>query len=91
MKLNIGKTRDVTFTRKKFLFNIYTNPATFIILTEAIKALGVIIDSEYLLINVLIIVFQIKLLGFLQSTAYRIFTPDCLLLLYFTLIRSKIE
>jgi hypothetical protein len=40
---------------------------------------------------VLIIFFQIKFFVLLQSTTCRIFTRDCLLLLYFTLIRSKLE
>jgi hypothetical protein len=94
MNLNISKTRVITFSRKTNTFLLKYKPRdSYITHTDCIKDLGVFIDSKlYFHCHVDYIFSQsIKLLGLIRNITFSFSTLDSLLILYFSLVRPKLE
>jgi hypothetical protein len=94
MRLNINKTRVMSYSRKTNVLSYeYQLCHTAIARTSSIKDLGVFIDSKLYFHNHVDSIFSecIKLLGLIRSITFRFASLDCLYALYFTLVRSKLE
>jgi hypothetical protein len=94
MRLNITKTRVVLYTRKtNFVSYEYQLRHVTITRISSIKDLGVFFDSKLHFHSHVAYVFSecMKLFGLLHSTNYRFVSLDCLYVLYFALVRSKLE
>jgi hypothetical protein len=94
MNLNTGKTRAITFSRKtNTLLLKYKLEDFYITRTDFIKDLGFCIDSKlYFHFHVDYIFSQsIKLLGLIRNITFSFSTLDSLLILYFSLVRPKLE
>ncbi|PNF39610.1 hypothetical protein B7P43_G10540 [Cryptotermes secundus] len=94
MKLNIAKTRVVSYTRNtNFLSYEYQLCHAIITRTSSIKDLGVFFDSKLHFHTHVNYIFSecLKLLGLIRSNTYRFSSLESLYVLYFTLIRSKLE
>jgi hypothetical protein len=94
MRLNIPKTRVMTYTRKtNFLSYEYQLCHVIITRTSSIKDLGVFFDSKLHFHEHVDYVFSdyIKLLGLIRSVTYIFSSLECLHILYFALVRPKLE
>jgi hypothetical protein len=94
MKLNIAKTRVVSYTRKtNFLSYEYQLCHAIITRTSSIKALGVFFDSKLHFRSHDVYAFSecIKLLGIICPINYRFSSLEYLYVLYLTLVGSKLE
>ncbi|PNF13713.1 hypothetical protein B7P43_G14358 [Cryptotermes secundus] len=94
VKLNIAKTHVVSYTRKtNFLSYEYQLCHAIITSTSSIKDLGVFFDSKLHFHTHVNYIFSecIKLLGLIRSITYRFSSLESLYVLYFTLVRSKLE
>jgi hypothetical protein len=94
MRLNIAKTPVVLYTRKTNFLNYgYQLCHATIARTSNIKDLGVSFDSKLHFQNHVYYIFSecINLLGLIRSITYRFSFLECLYILYFTLVRSKLE
>jgi hypothetical protein len=94
MRLNIVKTRVMTYTRKtNFLSHEYKLCHAAITRTSFIKDLGVYFDSKLHFHDHVDSIFSecIKLLGLIRSMTYGFSSLECLCTLYITLVRSRLE
>ncbi|PNF40690.1 hypothetical protein B7P43_G02183 [Cryptotermes secundus] len=94
MKLNIAKTRVVSYTRKtNFLSYEYQLCHAIITRTSSVKDLGVFFDSKLHFHTHVNYIFSecIKLSGLIRSITYRFSSLESLYVLYFTLVRSNLE
>jgi hypothetical protein len=94
MKLNISKTRVISFSRKtNTLFFQYKLCHSSITRTDSIKDLGVFTDSKLHFHNHVDYIFSqcIKLLGLVRAITFPFSSIGSLYMLYCTLIRSKLE
>jgi hypothetical protein len=85
MKLNIGKTRVIAFTRKKnILYYNYKISDSSVTGTETIKDLGMLLDSKLHFHAHVDYIFSksIKTPGLIQTVTYSVSTFDSLLILY---------
>jgi hypothetical protein len=93
-KFNINKTRPISFCRKTnlLLFDIKLCES-LITRTECIKDLGVLIDSKLHFHNRVDYIFSqtIRLLGLIRSVTFSFSSLQSLLMLYCTLVRTKLE
>jgi hypothetical protein len=94
MELNIQKTRIISFTRKtnSVHFNYYVSNA-IILRSDSINDLGVMLDSKlYFHRHVDFVHFQaLRTLGLIRYVIYNFSSLNCLVILYNSLIRSKLE
>jgi hypothetical protein len=94
MRLNTAKTRVVSYTRKiHFLSCNYQLCRATITRTSSIKDLGVFFDSKLHFHNHVHYVFSdcIKLLSLIRFITYSFSALECLYVLYFTLVRPRLE
>jgi hypothetical protein len=94
LRLNTAKTRVLSVIHKKnFLSYNYQICCTTITCTSSIKDRGVFFDFKLHFHNHVDNVFFecIKLLGLIHHITYRFYSLECLYVLYFTLVRSKLE
>jgi hypothetical protein len=94
MKLNIGKTRVIAFTRKiNVPYYNYKICDSSVTRTETIKDLGILLDSKLHFHAHVDCIFSqsIKTLGLIRTVTYSSSTLDSLLILYLTLVRPKLE
>jgi hypothetical protein len=94
MELNIQKTGIIYFTRKTNSVHFNYNVSNEIILrSDCIKDLGVMLDSKlYFHRHVDFVHSQtLRTLGLLRYVTYNFSSLDCLVVLYNSLIRSKLE
>jgi cell division protein FtsW (lipid II flippase) len=94
MRRNVSKTRVVSYCRKKNVLSYeYQLCHAAITRTSSIKGLGVFFDSKLHFHNHVDFIFSecIKLFGFIRSLTFRFSSLDCLYLLYFTSLKSKLE
>jgi hypothetical protein len=94
MKLNISKTRAITFSRTtNTLLLKYKLGASYITRTDFIKDLGVFIDSKlYFHLHVDHIFSQsIMLLSLIRNITFSFSTLDTLLILHLSPVRPKLE
>jgi hypothetical protein len=94
MKLNISKTRVISFSNKNnTLIYDYKLCQSSITRTDSIKDLGVFTDSKLRFHNHVDYIFLqcIKLLGLVRTLTFSFSSLDCLYMLYFTLVRRKLE
>jgi hypothetical protein len=93
MELNIQKTRIIYLTRKTNSAHVNYYVSNVIILrSDCIKDLGVMLDSKLHFHRHIDFVHSqaFRTLGFIYVT-YNFSTSDCLVVLYNSLIRSKLE
>jgi hypothetical protein len=94
MRLNTAKTYVVAYTRKTNVlsYNYWLCHAT-ITCAISIKDLGVFFDSKLHFHNHVDYAFSecAKLIGLIRSITYSFSSLECLYVLYFTLVRSKLE
>jgi hypothetical protein len=94
MELNILKTNIISFTCKtdSLHFNYYVKDV-FILRSDCIKDLGVMLDSKlYFHCHVDFVYSQaLRTLGLIRYITYNFSSIDSLVVLYIALIRSKIE
>jgi hypothetical protein len=84
----------VSYSRKiNVLSYVYQLRHAAITCTSSIKDLGVFFDSKLHFHNHVDFIFSecIKLLGLIRSITLRFSSPDCLYVLYVTLVRYKLE
>jgi hypothetical protein len=94
MKLNATKTKIVFFSRKtNILIYDYTLCQYSINRTDTVKDLGVFTDAKLHFHDHVIYIFShcIKLLGLVHSITFNFSSLECMLRLYITLVRSKLE
>jgi hypothetical protein len=94
MRLNVNKTRVMPYSRKTNILSYeYQLCHTSIARTSSIKGLCVFFDSKLYFHTHVDFLFSkcIKLLGLIRSITFRFSSFDCLHMLYFTLVRSKLE
>jgi hypothetical protein len=94
MKLNISKTRVMSFSSKtNALIYDYKRCQSSIARTDSIKDLGVCIDNKLHFHDQINYTFSqcIKLLGLVRSITINFSSIECMLSLYIILIRSKLE
>jgi hypothetical protein len=94
MELNISKTNVIYFSRKtNTLIYDYKLRQSSITRADSIKDLGVFIDFKLRFHNYVDYIFSqcIKLLGLVSTLTFSFSSLDCLYMLYFTLVRSKLE
>ncbi|PNF34240.1 hypothetical protein B7P43_G17496 [Cryptotermes secundus] len=94
MKLNADKTKVITFSRKtNYLIYEYKLLHFTITRTYSVKDLGVYLDSKLHFHDHVNFVFSqcIKMLGIIRSITFNYSTLGCMFILYFTLVRSKVE
>ncbi|PNF20040.1 hypothetical protein B7P43_G05817 [Cryptotermes secundus] len=94
MKLNISKTKVISFTRKtNLLIYDYKLFQTSIARTDSVKDLGVFIDAKLYFHDQVNYIFSqcAKLLGLVRNITYNFSSLDCMFSLYTTLVRSKLE
>jgi hypothetical protein len=61
--------------------------------TDSVKDLGVYLHSKFYFHNLTNFIFShcMKLLGLVRSVTYNFSSLECMFILYFTLVRSKVE
>jgi hypothetical protein len=94
MRLNTAKTRVVSCTRKTNILSYeHQLCRSTIPRTSSIKDLGVFFDSKLHFHSHVDYVFSecMKLLCLIRSITYRCCSLECLYILYFTLVRSRLE
>jgi hypothetical protein len=94
MRRNIAKTHTVSYSRKTNVLSYeYQLCHAAITSTSSINDLGVSFDSKLHFHNHVYLIFSecIKLLGLICSLTFRFSSLDCFCMLYFTLVRSKLE
>jgi hypothetical protein len=94
MKPNFSKIRVISFTRKTNVSNYqYRLGNSFILPTDCIKDLGVHIDCKLHFHHDVDFLFShtMKLLGLIRTLTFSFSTTDSLLILFFALVRSKLE
>jgi hypothetical protein len=95
MKLNIDKTKVITFSRKtnNFIYRYKLSNHSNITRAYSVKDLGVCLDSKLFFHDHIHFVFSqcIKLLGLIRSATFNYSTLECMFVLYLTLVRSKVE
>jgi hypothetical protein len=94
IKLNVDKTKVITFSMKtNILIYEYTLFHFTITRTDSVKVLGVYLDTKLYFHNHTNFIFShcMKLLGLLRSVTYSFSSLECMFILYFTLVRSKVE
>jgi hypothetical protein len=94
MKLNVDKTRVITFSRKtNNLIYGYKLFHSTMPQTQSVKDLVVYLDSKLHFHDHVNFIFShcIKMLGLIRSVTYNYSTLECMLVLYFVLVRSKVE
>jgi hypothetical protein len=94
MKLNISKTKVISFSRKtNILIYDYKLCQSSITRIDSIKHLGVFTDVKLHFHDHVNYIFShcIKLLGLVRSIAFNFSSPECMPRLYITLVRSKLE
>jgi hypothetical protein len=93
MKLNTGKTRFVIFIwPTNFLRHVYKHCECCSIRTDTVKAFGFLVTLGTTVSSTCCLYFfPIKLLSPLRTVTYCLGALDCLFLLYFTLMRPKLE
>jgi hypothetical protein len=94
MKLNISKTKIISFSRKtNLLIYDYKLCQSSITRTDSITDLGIFLDSKLHFHTHVNHVFSccIKLLGLVRSITFTFSSLDCMHRLYITLVRSKLE
>jgi hypothetical protein len=94
MKPNISKTKVISFSRKtnKLIYD-YNLCQSSINRTNSIKDLGVFIDAKLHFHDHVNYIFShcIKLLGLVHNITFNFSSLECMLTLYITLVRSKLE
>jgi hypothetical protein len=93
MELNIQKTRIISFTRKtnSVHFNYYFSNE-IILCSDCIKDLGVMFNNKLYFRHVDFVHSQaLRTLGLICYVTYNFSSLDCLVVLYNSLIRSKLE
>jgi hypothetical protein len=93
MKLNIGKTRVISFSREtNALIYDYKLCQSSITRTHSIKDLGVYIDNK-LHFHVVNFIFSqsTRLLGLIRNITFNFSSIESMLRLYIALVRSKLE
>jgi hypothetical protein len=94
MRLNIAKTRVVSYFRKtnapSYEYQLCHSTSTR---TDSIKDLGIFFDPKLHFQNNIDFLFSecMKLIGLIGSVVFRFSSLDCLYVLYFTSVRSKLE
>jgi hypothetical protein len=94
MKLNISKTRVIIFSRKtNGLYYVYKIPDSSITRTDTIKDLGIKLNSKLHFHSHMDYIFSqsLRTLELIKMLTYSFSTLDCLLLLYSTLVRPKLQ
>ncbi|PNF29809.1 hypothetical protein B7P43_G10577 [Cryptotermes secundus] len=94
MKPNADKTKVITFSRKtNYLIYEYKLLHFTITRTYSVKDLGVYLDSKLHFHDHVNFTFSqcIKMLGIIRSITFNYSTLGCMFILYFTLVRSKVE
>jgi hypothetical protein len=94
MRLNINKTRVMSYSRKTNVLSYeYSLGHSVITQTSSIKDLGVFFDSKLYFHNHVDFLFSkcIKLLGPIRSITFSFSSLDCLFVLYTALVRSRLE
>jgi hypothetical protein len=94
MKLNISKTKVISFSRKtKILIYDYNLCQSSINRTNSIKDLWVFIDAKLYFHDHVNYIFShcIKLLGLVRNITFNFSSLECMLTLHITLVRSKLE
>jgi hypothetical protein len=94
IKLNISKTKIITFSRKtNTLIYDYKLCQSSLIRTDSIKDLGIFLDSKLQFHDHVNHVFShcINLLGLVRSITFTFSSLDFMHKLYIALIRSKLE
>jgi hypothetical protein len=88
MKLNISKTKVISFSRKTNML-IYD----YNLCQSSIKDLGVFIDARLHFHDHINYLFSqsIKLLGLVRNITFNFSSLECMLTLYIALVRSKLE
>jgi hypothetical protein len=94
MELNIQKTRIISFTRKtsSVHFNYYVSNE-IVLRSDCIKGFGIMLDSKlYFNRHVAFVHSQaLRTLGLIRYVTCNFSLLDCLVVLYNSLIRSKLE
>jgi hypothetical protein len=91
---NIAKTRVVSYSRKTNVLSYeYLLCHAAITRTSSIKDLSVFYDLKLYFHNYVDFILSecIELLGLIRSITFRFSSLECLYVLYFTLVRSKLE
>jgi hypothetical protein len=94
MKLNLSKTTVICFTRKTnsiyFNYKLCNNPVAR---SQCVKGFGVLLDCKLYFHQHINYIFSqsLKVLGLIRYITSSFSTLDSLLVLYSTLVRSKIE
>jgi hypothetical protein len=93
VKPNFIKVTVVSFARETNVLNYqYRHRNYFILQTDYIKDLGVHIDCKLHFRHVdFLVSHALKLLGLIRTITFSFSTIDSLLMLYFALVRSKLE
>jgi hypothetical protein len=94
MRLNISKPRVISYSRKTNVLSYeYQLCHSAIARTSSIKDLGVLFDCKLYFSNHVDFTFSecMKLLRLIRSITFMFSSLDCLYVLYFTLVRSKLE
>jgi hypothetical protein len=94
MKLNISETRAVSFSRKtNALVYDYKLCQSSTARIDSIKDLKVLTGSKLRVHNRVDYIFSecIKLLGLVRTLTFSLSSLDCVYVLYFTLVRSKLK
>jgi hypothetical protein len=94
MKLNIGKTRVIAFTRKtNVLYYNYKICDSSVTRTDTIKDLGILLDSKLHFHAHVDYIFSqsVRTLGSIRTVTCSFSTLDSLLILYLTPVRPKLE
>jgi hypothetical protein len=94
MEPNFSKIGVISFTRRKNVLNYqYKLGNSFILRTDCIKDLDVHIDCKLQFHRHVDFLFPhaMKLFGLIRKIAFSFFTTDSPLMLYFALVRSKLE
>ena len=92
--MNVSKTSVITFSRKtNGLYYVYKVQDSCIIRKDAIKDIGVLLDYKLHLHAHVDYIFSqsLRTLGLIRTLTYCFSTVDCLLLLYSTVVRPKLE
>jgi hypothetical protein len=94
MKLNVNKTRVISFSRKtKLLLFYYKLCESWTTRTECMKDLGVLIDSKFHLHNHVDYIFSeaIRFLDLIRSVTFSFSSLQSLLILYCILVKPKLD
>jgi hypothetical protein len=94
MRPNSSKIRVFSFTRKTYVLNYqYRLGSSVILRTDCIEDLGVHIDCKLHFHRHVDFLFSrsMKLLALIRILMFSFSTTDSLLMLYFALVRSKLE